>query len=131
MGLFDAYLIKENHIAAAGGIAKSVRAAQQQNPNTEIEIEVQTIPQLVEAIKAAVDIALLDNFSMEELHTAVKLNQGAIQLEASGGITHDNVAAIAQTGVNYISIGDITKNIESMDLSFRFEPIKLTRKNNR
>ena len=131
MGLFDAYLIKENHIAAAGGIAKSVRAAQQQNPNTEIEIEVQTIPQLVEAIKAAVDIALLDNFSMEELHTAVKLNQGAIQLEASGGITHDNVAAIAQTGVNYISIGDITKNIESMDLSLRFEPIKLTRKNNR
>ena len=68
---------------------------------------------------------------MEELHTAVKLNQGAIQLEASGGITHDNVAAIAQTGVNYISIGDITKNIESMDLSLRFEPIKLTRKNNR
>ena len=124
MGLFDAYLIKENHIAAAGGIAESVLTARQHNPNIEIEIEVQTVPQLIEAIDAAVDIALLDNFAMEDLHNAVRLNHGIIQLEASGGITHDNVLAIAQTGVDYISIGDITKNIESMDLSLRFEPTK-------
>ena len=124
MGLFDAYLIKENHIEAAGGIAESVLTARHHNHNIEIQIEVQTVPQLIEAIDAAVDIALLDNFAMEDLHNAVRLNHGIIQLEASGGITHDNVLAIAQTGVDYISIGDITKNIESMDLSLRFEPTK-------
>ena len=124
MGLFDAYLIKENHIAAAGGITESVDIARRQNPDIKIEVEVETISQLVEAIEAAVDMALLDNFSMEKLHEAVTLSDGNIQLEASGGITLENVVSIAQTGVNYISVGEITKNIEPMDLSLRFEPEK-------
>jgi len=124
MGLFDAYLIKENHIAAAGGITQSVYAARRQNPHIKIEIEVETISQLLEAIEAAVDIALLDNFSIEGLREAVTLSNGNIQLEASGGITLENVVSIAQTGVNYISVGEITKNIEPMDLSLRFEPEK-------
>ncbi len=124
MGLFDAYLIKENHIAAAGGITESVNAARRQNPNIKIEIEVETIPQLLKAIEAGVDMALLDNFSMEELREAVILIDGNIPLEASGGITLENVVSIAQTGVNYISVGEITKNIEPMDLSLRFKPEK-------
>ena len=122
MGLFDAYLIKENHIAAAGGITESVNAARRQNPHIKIEIEVETIPQLLEAIEAGVDMALLDNFSMEELREAVTLSDGDIPLEASGGITLENVVSIAQTGVNYISVGEITKNIEPMDISLRFKP---------
>ena len=124
MGLFDAYLIKENHIAAAGGITESVNAARRQNPHIKIEIEVETISQLLEAIEAGVDMALLDNFSMEELREAVTLSDGDIPLEASGGITLENVVSIAQTGVNYISVGEITKNIEPMDLSLRFKPEK-------
>ena len=124
LGLFDAYLIKENHIAAAGGITESVDVARRQNPHIKIEVEVETISQLVEAIEAAVDMALLDTFSMEKLHEAVTLSDGNIQLEASGGITLENVVSIAQTGVNYISVGEITKNIEPMDLSLRFEPEK-------
>ena len=124
MGLFDAYLIKENHIATAGGITESVNAARRQNPHIKIEIEVETIPQLLEAIEAGVDMALLDNFSMEELREAVTLSDGNIPLEASGGITLENVVSIAQTGVNYISVGEITKNIEPMDLSLRFKPEK-------
>jgi nicotinate-nucleotide pyrophosphorylase (carboxylating) len=124
MGLFDAYLIKENHIAAAGGITESVNAARRQNPHIKIEIEVETISQLLEAIEAGVDMALLDNFSMEELCEAVTLSDGNIPLEASGGITLENVVSIAQTGVNYISVGEITKNIEPMDLSLRFKPEK-------
>jgi nicotinate-nucleotide pyrophosphorylase (carboxylating) len=124
MGLFDAYLIKENHIAAAGGITESVNAARRQNPHIKIEIEVETISQLLEAIEAGVDMALLDNFSMEELREAVTLSDGNIPLEASGGITLENVVSIAQTGVNYISVGEITKNIKPMDLSLRFKPEK-------
>jgi nicotinate-nucleotide pyrophosphorylase (carboxylating) len=124
MGLFDAYLIKENHIAAAGGITESVNAARRQNPHIKIEIEVETISQLLEAIEAGVDMALLDNFSMEELREAVTLSDGNMPLEASGGITLENVVSIAQTGVNYISVGEITKNIEPMDLSLRFKPEK-------
>ena len=124
MGLFDAYLIKENHIAAAGGITESVNAARRQNPRIKIEIEVETISQLLEAIEAGVDMALLDNFSMEELREAVTLSDGNIPLEASGGITLENVVSIAQTGVNYISVGEITKNIEPMDLSLRFKTEK-------
>lgn len=124
MGLFDAYLIKENHIASAGGITESVNAARRQNPHIKIEIEVETISQLLEAIEAGVDMALLDNFSMEELREAVTLSDGNIPLEASGGITLENVVSIAQTGVNYISVGEITKNIEPMDLSLRFKPEK-------
>ena len=128
MGLFDAYLIKENHIAAAGGITESVNAARRQNPHIKIEIEVETISQLLEAIEAGVDMALLDNFSMEELREAVTLSDGNIPLEASGGITLENVVSIAQTGVNYISVGEITKNIKPMDLSLRFKPEKYTRR---
>ena len=124
MGLFDAYLIKENHIAAAGGITESVDIARRQNPDIKIEVEVETISQLAEAIEADVDMALLDNFSTEKLREAVTLSGGNIQLEASGGITLENVVSIAQTGVNYISVGEITKNIEPMDLSLRFEPEK-------
>ncbi len=122
MGLFDAYLIKENHITALGGIAKSIHVAREQNPDIKIEIEVETIPQLLEAFEAGVDMVLLDNFTIKELRAAVSLNKGNVLLEASGGITRENVTEIAQTGVDYISIGEITKNIEPMDLSMRFEP---------
>ncbi len=119
-GLFDAYLIKENHIAAAGGIAVAVRRARSARPDLVVEVEVEDMDQLGEALRAAPDIVLLDNFSLEHMAEAVRRNHGLVKIEVSGGIRLDDVAAIARRGVDYISVGDITKHVEPVDLSMRF-----------
>ena len=119
MGLFDAYLLKENHIAAAGGIANAVRQARRLQPRQAVQVEVENNAQLAEAIVAGADRVLLDNYGLEDLRTAVEQAQGQVALEASGGITLANVVEIARTGVDYISIGELTKKIAPLDLSMR------------
>jgi len=119
-GLFDAYLIKENHIAAAGGILLAVRRARNSRPDLVVEVEVEDMDQFDEALRAAPDIVLLDNFSLEHMAEAARRNDGSVKLEASGGVQLEDVAAIARCGVDYISVGDITKRVEPVDLSMRF-----------
>ena len=123
MGLYDAILIKENHISAAGSVSAAVQAARAQAPTgTTVEVEVETLEQLREALAAGADRLLLDNFSLKRLREAVAENGGRARLEASGGITLDNVRAVADTGVDCISIGAITKHVRAVDLSLRFNP---------
>jgi len=119
-GLFDAFLLKENHIAAAGGITQAIIAAQQAYADKPVEIEVESLNELQEAIDAGADIALIDNFSLRDSERAVTMARGKLLLEASGGITKESIAAIAATGVDYISCGDLTKSVEPLDLSLRF-----------
>ena len=121
MGLFDAYLIKENHIAAAGSISQAVARARADHPEKRLEVEVETEAQLIESIEAGVDMILLDNHSVDELRNAVAVNAGRVKLEASGGITFETVVAVAETGVDYISIGAITKDVHPLDLSMLLE----------
>ena len=121
MGLYDAILIKENHIAAAGSIELAISMAKQKFPNLKLEVEVESNDQLKEAINTEADIILLDNFSLSELEAAVNINENKKELEASGNITLDNIREIAKTGVDYISIGAITKNINAIDFSMRLE----------
>jgi nicotinate-nucleotide pyrophosphorylase (carboxylating) len=120
LGLYDAILIKENHIAAHGSIAGAVEEAQFLYPDTLIEVEVENLSELEQALTAGANRVLLDNFSLEDLHKAVNLNAGKIELEASGGITLDNIKAIADAGVSFISTGALTKDIRAIDLSLRF-----------
>jgi nicotinate-nucleotide pyrophosphorylase (carboxylating) len=121
MGLYDAILIKENHIAAAGSIPAALSVARNSAPSdVTIEIEVENIAQLREALAAGADRLLLDNFSVEQLKAAVAETRGRAKLEASGGIDLSNIRAFAETGVDFISIGDITKNVRALDLSMRF-----------
>jgi nicotinate-nucleotide pyrophosphorylase (carboxylating) len=121
MGLYDAILIKENHIAAAGSITAALEAARHSAPKgVSVEIEVENIGQLREALAAGADRLLLDNFSVEELKAAVTETRARAKLEASGGIDLSNIRVFAETGVNFISIGDITKNVRALDLSMRF-----------
>ena len=120
MGLFDAILIKENHILAAGDIQTAVDEARFHNPGFPVEIEVETISQLEAALNAGVDRVLLDNFTTDQIREAVKLSSGKIPLEASGGITLDNIRQYAETGVDFISTGSLTKDIIAIDLSMRF-----------
>jgi len=119
MGLFDAILIKENHIAAAGSISAIVSAARRRHPDINIEVEVEHIGQIEEALAAGANIILLDNFTLDDLKTAVELNDGRARLEASGSVSLRDIRAIAQTGVDYISVGALTKNIAAIDLSMR------------
>ena len=124
MGLFDGILIKENHIAAAGAIGLAVAAAKRNSARVPVEVEVEDLTQLQAAIDAGADIALLDNFSLEAMRDGVALNAQAkrpLKLEASGGITTDTIRAIAETGVDFISVGSITKHVQAVDLSMRFE----------
>jgi nicotinate-nucleotide pyrophosphorylase (carboxylating) len=121
LGLFDAYLIKENHIISCGGIGNAVNSARKKHPNLEIEIEVESIAELLEAIDAKADIAMIDNFSSDMTNQAVEIAKGKIKLEASGGIDQASIAEIAETGVDYISIGALTKEVNPIDLSMRFE----------
>ncbi|NOX68780.1 MAG: carboxylating nicotinate-nucleotide diphosphorylase [Gammaproteobacteria bacterium] len=124
MGLFDAILIKENHIMSAGSIGAAIGAARQLHPDLSIEIEVESLAEMREALAENVERLLLDNFSSELLAGAVAMNQAEgnppAELEASGGMTINEVAAVARTGVDYISVGAITKNIRAVDLSMRF-----------
>ena len=120
IGLFDAYLIKENHLAACGSIEQAVNRSRKLNPDKFLEIEVETLQQLQLAIDCAVDRALLDNFSIAGLKQAVELNHGRIELEASGNISDETLVEVAQTGVDYISIGAITKHLRAIDFSLRY-----------
>jgi nicotinate-nucleotide pyrophosphorylase (carboxylating) len=121
IGLYDGILIKDNHIHAAGGVAKAVRAASHDaQPGVMLQVEVETLDQLREAIDAGAKLILLDNFNLERMREAVKVANGRAELEASGGITLDSVRAIAETGVDRISLGSITKNVDALDLSMRF-----------
>ena len=121
IGLYDAVLIKENHIAAAGSITAALRAAQREAAGLEIEIEVETLEQLGEALAAGARRILLDNFPLERLREAVAIAAGRARLEASGGVTLDTVRLIAETGVDDISVGALTKDVRAVDLSMRFE----------
>jgi len=122
MGLFDAILIKENHLAAAGGVGAAMRDAERISPpGVWIQIEVENFAQLRDALAAGAKMILLDNMSLEQMREAVGIAAGRAGLEASGGITLENVRAIAQTGVDRISIGGLTKDITAVDLSMRFD----------
>ncbi len=124
MGLFDGILIKENHIMAAGSIAAAVAAAKRGSARVPIEVEVENLSELQQAIAAGADIAMLDDFSLEAMREAVALNANAakpLELEASGGITTATIREIAETGVDFISVGSITKHVRAVDLSMRFE----------
>ena len=117
-GLFDAFLIKENHIKAAGGISNVIRRAQKVNSSVRIEIEVETIDELKDALEHKPDWVLLDNFSISDMVRAVEIAEKKVKLEASGGISDvDNLLEIAKTGVDFISMGELTKNIKAVDLS--------------
>lgn len=120
VGLYDAFLIKENHIAACGGITQAVQTARLQSPGKPVEVEVETLAELQQAIDAGADTIMLDNFNLDDMRTAVTLAGGKAKLEASGGITETTLVAIAETGVDYISIGALTKDCKSIDLSMRF-----------
>ena len=120
IGLFDAYLIKENHLAAGGGIAQTVAKARERQPNKLLEVEVEDLAQLQQAIDARVDRALLDNFSITDLMSAVELNQKRIELEASGNVELEQLEEIAATGVDFISIGALTKHLCAIDFSLRY-----------
>jgi nicotinate-nucleotide pyrophosphorylase (carboxylating) len=119
MGLYDAFLIKENHIAACGGIAAAVQAARASAPGKPVEVEVENLTELEEALAAACNRVMLDNFSLEQIAEAVALAHGRVELEVSGNVTRDNLLAIAQTGVDFISIGALTKDCKALDLSMR------------
>jgi len=124
MGLFDGILIKENHIAAAGSIALAVAAAKNSAGPIPVEVEVENLAQLREAIDAGADIAMLDNFSLTAMREGVAMNAGAkrrLKIEASGGVTTDTIREIAQSGVDFISVGSITKHVRAVDLSMRFD----------
>jgi nicotinate-nucleotide pyrophosphorylase (carboxylating) len=120
IGLYDAYLLKENHLAAAGSIALAVERARRLNPELLLEVEVENLDQLRQAIEAGADRVLLDNFALDQLHRAVEVSDGRTELEASGNITLDSLRQVAQTGVNYISTGAITKHVKAVDFSLRF-----------
>ena len=120
LGLYDAFLIKENHIASLGSITAVITQARGIAPNRKVEIEVESLAQLQEAIDAGADIVMLDNFSLEQMHQAVQLTAGRLKLEASGGMTAEQLRAVAATGVDYISLGTLTKDIKAIDLSMRF-----------
>jgi len=120
MGLYDGILIKENHIAAAGSIAAAVGTARAHAGTVPVEVEVENLIQLEEALAAGADIVLLDNFTPDLLRQAVAITAGRAKLEASGGITLDNIRAMAETGVDYISVGALTKDVRAVDLSMRF-----------
>lgn len=119
LGLYDAFLIKENHIQACGSISAAVEKARSNEPGKPVEVEVESLSELETALAAKSDRIMLDNFSLDDLRTAVKINNGCAELEASGGITEARLRAIAETGVDYISIGTLTKDVQALDLSMR------------
>jgi len=120
LGLFDAFLIKENHIMAAGSIAQAIAKAHDIAPGKPVEVEVETWDELNQALNAGADIVMLDNFSTQQMQDAVQHVAGRCKLEASGNITLENLREVASTGVDYISMGALTKDIKAVDLSMRF-----------
>jgi len=120
IGLFDAYLIKENHILACGGIAEAISEAHRLNPGKPVEVEVESLVELEQALAAGADIVMLDNFDIPMMREAVALNQSRAKLEVSGNVTLDTLADYAATGVDFISVGALTKHVRALDLSMRF-----------
>jgi nicotinate-nucleotide pyrophosphorylase (carboxylating) len=120
IGLFDAYLIKENHILACGGIAEAISEARRLNPGKPVEVEVESLVELEQALAAGADIVMLDNFDIPMMCEAVTLNHGRAKLEVSGNVTLDTLADYAATGVDFISVGALTKHVRALDLSMRF-----------
>lgn len=121
IGVFDAYLIKENHIIANGGITQTILTAKQLHPGKPIEVETENLQELTEAIEAGADIIMLDNFTTDMMREAVKINAGRAALENSGNVTLETLREYAETGVDYISVGALTKHIKALDLSMRFK----------
>ena len=121
IGLYDAFLIKENHIAACGGINKAVAQAKQNQPNKPIEVEVESLVDLKQALDAGADIIMLDNFNVEQIKQAVVVTNKRAKLEVSGNMTLQTLKTYSQAGVDFISSGALTKNLQSIDLSMRFE----------
>lgn len=119
IGLFDAFLIKENHIAACGGIAEAITAAHKIAPGKPVEIEVENLDELKQALDGGADIIMLDELNLDDMRQAVHLSAGRAKLEASGGVTDATLRSIAETGVDYISIGTLTKDVKAVDLSMR------------
>ncbi|WP_421280781.1 carboxylating nicotinate-nucleotide diphosphorylase [Aeromonas taiwanensis] len=120
IGLHDAYLIKENHILACGGIREAITEARHLNPGKPVEVEVESLPELEQALAARADIVMLDNFDVPMMREAVALNQGRAKLEVSGNVTLETLAEYAATGVDFISVGALTKHVRALDLSMRF-----------
>ncbi|MCQ4054814.1 carboxylating nicotinate-nucleotide diphosphorylase [Aeromonas sp. SG16] len=120
LGLYDAYLIKENHILACGGIAEAINEARHLNPGKPVEVEVESLAELEQALAANADIVMLDNFDVTMMREAVAINQGRAKLEVSGNVTLDTLAEFAATGVDFISVGALTKHVQALDLSMRF-----------
>ncbi|MBD3657460.1 MULTISPECIES: carboxylating nicotinate-nucleotide diphosphorylase [Marinobacter] len=123
IGLWDAFLIKENHIASCGSIAAAVAAARQLAPGRPVEVETENLDELSQALACGADIIMLDEFSLDDMKAAVALAGGRSKLEASGGINPETLVPIAETGVDYISIGALTKDLKAVDLSMRLDPI--------
>lgn len=119
VGLYDAFLIKENHIAACGGIAEAVAAAHRIAPGKPVEVEVESLDELEQALRAGADVVMLDELSLADMRTAVGMTAGRAKLEASGGIEDGTLRSIAETGVDFISIGALTKHVRAVDLSMR------------
>lgn len=119
IGLFDAFLIKENHIAACGGIAAAINQANRIAPGKPVEVEVESLEELQQALEAGADIVMLDELSLDDMRKAVSLTAGKAALEASGGINETTLRSVAETGVDYISIGSLTKDVKAVDLSMR------------
>ncbi|MFE1813621.1 carboxylating nicotinate-nucleotide diphosphorylase [Metapseudomonas otitidis] len=119
IGLHDAFLIKENHIAACGGITQAINAAHRIAPGKPVEVEVENLDELQQALDAGADTIMLDELSLDDMRTAVTLTAGRAKLEASGGINDTTLRTIAETGVDYISIGTLTKDVRAVDLSMR------------
>ena len=123
LGLYDAFLIKENHIAAAGSIDNAVSIARQNFPGKAVEVEVEDLIEFEQALKAGADIIMLDNFHIADIQQAVSLNKGRAKLEVSGNITAEALRSLSSTGVDYISSGALTKNLQAIDLSMRLRSI--------
>lgn len=121
IGLYDAFLIKENHIAACGSIAQAVSNARHLAPGKPVEVEVENLEELEQALTAKADIIMLDNFSLDDMRAAVALNKGQAKLEASGNVNEQTLKLIAETKVDFISIGALTKNVKAVDLSMRID----------
>ena len=121
IGLFDAVLIKENHIMAAGSISEAIATARRLHPGVTVEVEVENLAELQEALVAQPDIVMLDNFDLAAMREAVRITAHQLKLEASGNVNFDTVRQIAATGVDYISIGGLTKDVRAVDLSMRFQ----------
>tara|TARA_R110002111_G_scaffold39844_4_gene74917 strand:- start:108 stop:953 length:846 start_codon:yes stop_codon:yes gene_type:complete len=121
IGLWDAFLIKENHISACGSIAGAIGEARRIAPGRPVEVETESLTELEQALSAGADIIMLDEFSMEDLNAAIAMNKGRAKLEASGGINANTLVPIAETGVDYISIGALTKDVRAVDLSMRLD----------